>query len=173
MALLLGAFIVHGVQPGPLMMTQNPQLFWGVVASMYIGNAMLLVLNMPLIGLWVQLLKVPYKILFPMILLFCVIGAYSVSNQVFDVYLMLGFGVLGWLMKKYGFEPAPLVLAFVLGPMLENNLRKSLILSRGDFMTFLERPISAVCLGLALLLLISPLLPMFNRQRKQLATEES
>jgi putative tricarboxylic transport membrane protein len=116
---------------------------------------------------------VPYKILFPMILLFCVIGAYSVSNQVFDVYLMLGFGVLGWLMKKYGFEPAPLVLAFVLGPMLENNLRKSLILSRGDFMTFLERPISAVCLGLALLLLISPLLPMFNRQRKQLATEES
>jgi putative tricarboxylic transport membrane protein len=173
MALLLGAFIVHGVQPGPLMMTQNPQLFWGVVASMYIGNAMLLVLNMPLIGLWVQLLKVPYKILFPMILLFCVIGAYSVSNQVFDVYLMLGFGVLGWLMKKYGFEPAPLVLAFVLGPMLENNLRKSLILSRGDFMTFLERPISAVCLGLAVLLLISPLLPMFNKQRKQLATEES
>jgi putative tricarboxylic transport membrane protein len=173
MALLLGAFIVHGVQPGPLMMVQNPQLFWGVVASMYIGNAMLLVLNMPLIGLWVQLLKVPYKILFPMILLFCVIGAYSVSNQVFDVYLMLGFGVLGWLMKKYGYEPAPLVLAFVLGPMLENNLRKSLILSQGDFMMFLERPISAVCLLFAVLLLVSPLLPMFNKQRKQLATEES
>jgi putative tricarboxylic transport membrane protein len=173
MALLLGAFIVHGVQPGPLMMTQNPQLFWGVVASMYIGNAMLLVLNMPLIGLWVQLLKVPYKILFPMILLFCVIGAYSVSNQVFDVYLMLGFGVLGWLMKKFGFEPAPLVLAFVLGPMLENNLRKSMILSQGDFMMFLERPISAVCLACAVLLLVSPLLPIFNKQRKQLATEES
>ena len=173
MALLLGAFIVHGVQPGPLMMTQNPQLFWGVVASMYIGNAMLLVLNMPLIGLWVQLLKVPYKILFPMILLFCVIGAYSVSNQVFDVYLMLGFGILGWLMKKYGYEPAPLVLAFVLGPMLENNLRKSMILSQGDFMMFVERPISAVCLAFAVLLLVSPLLPMFNKQRKQLATEES
>ena len=173
MALLLGAFIVHGVQPGPLLMVQNPTLFWGVVASMYIGNVMLLVLNMPLIGLWVQLLKVPYKILFPMILLFCVIGAYSVSNQVFDIYLMLGFGVLGWVMKKYGYEPAPLVLAFVLGPMLENNLRKSLILSRGDFWTFVERPISAVCLGLAVLLLISPLLPMFNKQRKVLATEES
>ena len=128
---------------------------------------------MPLIGIWVQLLKVPYKILFPMILLFCLIGAYSVSNQIFDVYLMLGFGVLGWLMKKYGYEPAPLVLAFVLGPMLENNLRKALILSRGDFGFFFEKPISLVCLICAALLLISPLLPMLNRQRKQLATEES
>ncbi|MGE0225576.1 MAG: tripartite tricarboxylate transporter permease [Acetobacteraceae bacterium] len=173
MALLLGAFIVHGVQPGPLLMVQQPDLFWGVVASMYIGNAMLLVLNMPLIGMWVQLLKVPYRILFPMILLFCLIGAYSVSNQIFDVYLMLAFGVLGWLMKKYGFEPAPLVLAFVLGPMLENNLRKALILSRGDFIIFVERPISAVCLVAAALLLLSPLLPMFNARRRALATEES
>ena len=173
MALLLGAFIVHGVQPGPLLMVQQPQLFWGIVASMYIGNVMLLVLNMPLIGIWVQLLKVPYKILFPMILLFCLIGAYSVSNQIFDVYLMLGFGILGWLMKKYGYEPAPLVLAFVLGPMLENNLRKALILSRGDFGIFIERPISATCLVLAVLLLLSPLLPMFNARRKELATEES
>ena len=140
---------------------------------MYVGNVMLLVLNMPLIGMWVQLLKVPYKILFPMILLFCLIGAYSVSNQVFDIYLMLGFGVFGWLMKKYGYEPAPLVLAFVLGPMLENNLRKALILSRGDFTTFLERPISAVCLAFAALLLLSPLLPMLNARRKELATEES
>ena len=172
MALLLGAFIVHGVQPGPLLMVQQPTLFWGVVASMYIGNVMLLVLNMPLIGLWVQLLKVPYKILFPMILLFCVIGAYSVSNQVFDIYLMLGFGILGWLMKKYGYEPAPLVLAFVLGPMLENNLRKSLILSQGDFMFFLNRPISATCLVLAVILVLSPLLPSFNRKRRELATDE-
>jgi putative tricarboxylic transport membrane protein len=121
----------------------------------------------------VQLLKVPYKILFPMILLFCMIGAYSVNNQVFDVYLMMGFGVLGWLMKKYGYEPAPLVLAFVLGPMLENNLRKSMILSQGDFWFFIERPISLTCLLLAVLLLISPLLPIFNRRRKELATEES
>jgi len=172
MALLLGAFIVHGVQPGPLLMVQKPDLFWGIVASMYIGNVMLLVLNMPLIGMWVQLLKVPYKILFPMILLFCLIGAYSVSNQIFDVYLMLGFGVLGWLMKKYGYEPAPLVLAFVLGPMLENNLRKALILSRGEFGIFLERPISLVCLIAAALLLISPLLPSFAAKRKEMATEE-
>jgi putative tricarboxylic transport membrane protein len=172
MALLLGAFIVHGVQPGPLLMVQQPALFWGVVASMYIGNIMLLVLNMPLIGMWVQLLKVPYKILFPMILLFCVIGAYSVANQVFDVYLMLAFGVIGWLMKKYGYEPAPLVLAFVLGPMLENNLRKALILSQGEFTPFLMRPISAVCLVAAAALLISPLLPALSRRRKELATDE-
>jgi putative tricarboxylic transport membrane protein len=172
MALLLGAFIVHGVQPGPLLMTQQPALFWGVVASMYIGNIMLLILNMPLIGLWVQLLKVPYKILFPMILLFCVIGAYSVSNQVFDIYLMLAFGVIGWLMKKYGYEPAPLVLAFVLGPMLENNLRKALILSQGEFLPFFARPISAVCLIAAALLLVSPLLPAFNRRRKEMATDD-
>jgi len=172
MALLLGAFIVHGVQPGPLLMVQQPALFWGVVASMYIGNVMLLVLNMPAIGLWVQLLKVPYKILFPMILLFCIIGAYSVSNQVFDIYLMMAFGVLGWAMKKYGYEPAPLVLAFVLGPMLENNLRKALILSQGDFVPFVTRPISAVCLAAAVLLLLSPLLPSFNKRRQEMATEE-
>ena len=173
MALLLGAFIVHGVQPGPLLMVQKPDFFWGIVASMYIGNVMLLVLNMPLIGMWVQVLKVPYKILFPLILLFCLIGAYSVSNQIFDVYLMLGFGVLGWLMKKYGYEPAPLVLAFVLGPMLENNLRKALILSQGDLATFIERPISAICLAIALFLLLSPLIPRFGARRKELATEES
>jgi putative tricarboxylic transport membrane protein len=173
MALLLGAFIVHGVQPGPLLMVQKPDFFWGIVASMYIGNVMLLVLNMPLIGMWVQVLKVPYKILFPLILLFCLIGAYSVANQIFDVYLMLGFGVLGWLMKKYGYEPAPLVLAFVLGPMLENNLRKALILSQGDLATFIERPISAICLVMAVLLLISPLLPSMGARRKELATEES
>ena len=172
MALLLGAFIVHGVQPGPLLMVQQPALFWGIVASMYIGNVMLLVLNMPLIGMWVQLLKVPYKILFPMILLFCIIGAYSVSNQAFDVYLMLAFGVIGWLMKKYGYEPAPLVLAFVLGPMLENNLRKALILSQGDFTPFIMRPISAVCLVAAALLLLSPLLPSFQKRRRELATDE-
>ena len=172
MALLLGAFIVHGVQPGPLLMVQQPALFWGIVASMYIGNVMLLVLNMPLIGMWVQLLKVPYKILFPMILLFCIIGAYSVSNQAFDVYLMLAFGVIGWLMKKYGYEPAPLVLASVLGPMLENNLRKALILSQGDFTPFIMRPISAVCLVAAALLLLSPLLPSFQKRRRELATDE-
>ncbi len=173
MALLLGAFIVHGLQPGPLMVTQNPGLFWGIVASMYIGNVMLLILNLPLIGLWVQVLKIPYNILFPLILLFCLIGVYSLSNSIFDLYVMIGFGVLGYLMRKLGYEPAPLVLAFVLGPIMENNLRKALILSDGTFGIFLERPISLVCLLLAVLLLLSPLLPRLRARRKDLAVEEA
>ena len=148
MALLLGAFVIHGLQPGPLLITQNPGLFWGIVASMYIGNLMLLVLNLPMIGMWVQLLKLPYNILFPLIILFTIIGVYCSSNNVFDVYVMIAFGVIGYFMRKLGYEPAPLVLAFVLGPMLENNLRKSLILSQGDLMTFVARPISAACLAL-------------------------
>ena len=172
MALLLGAFIVHGTQPGPLMMTQNPNLFWGIVASMYIGNIMLLVLNMPLIGMWVQVLKVPYNLLFPLILMFCVVGVFSSGNAAFDVFVMTVFGVLGYLMRKFGYEPAPLVLAFVLGPMLENNLRKALILSRGDFWTFLERPISAVCLVLAALILLTPLLPILSRKREVIALDK-
>jgi putative tricarboxylic transport membrane protein len=170
-ALLLGAFIVHNVQPGPLLMTQNPGLFWGIVASMYIGNLMLLVLNLPLIGLWVQVLKVPYRILFPLILLFCLIGVYSISNAVFDIYVMIAFGVLGYLMRKFGYEPAPLVLAFVLGPMMENNLRKALISSHGDFWVFVQRPISLVCLLLALLLLASAALPALRSRRERIAVE--
>jgi putative tricarboxylic transport membrane protein len=172
MALLLGAFMIHGVQPGPLMMKQNPGLFWGVIASMYIGNIMLLILNLPLIGMWVQVLKIPYKILFPLILLFCLIGVYTVANAIFDIYVMIVFGVVGYLMKKFAYEPAPLVLAFVLGPLLENNLRKSLILSQGDFTLFFLRPISAVCLVLALVLLVSPLIPRLGKKRRQIALEE-
>jgi len=169
----MGAFIIHGVQPGPLMMTQNPGLFWGVIASMYIGNIMLLILNLPLIGMWVQVLRVPYKILFPLILLFCLIGVYAVSNTVFDIYIMVLFGVLGYLMKKFGYEPAPLVLAFVLGPMLENNLRKSLILSQGEFSTFVTRPLSAIALLLAIVLLLSPLIPRLRGKREAIAVEET
>jgi putative tricarboxylic transport membrane protein len=171
MALLLGAFIIHGLQPGPLLMTQRPDLFWGIVASMYIGNAMLLVLNMPLIGMWVQVLKLPYRILFPLILMFCVVGVFASGNAVFDVFVMVVFGVLGYLMRKFGYEPAPLVLAFVLGPMLENNLRKSLILSHGDFQIFITRPISAACLLLAVAALIAPLLPALARRRAALPVE--
>lgn len=171
MAMLLGAFMIHGVQPGPLMMKQNPGLFWGVITSMYIGNLMLLVLNLPLIGIWVQVLKVPYKILFPLILLFCLIGVYSVSNAVFDIYLMIIFGIFGYLMKKFEYEGAPLVLAFVLGPLLENNLRKSLIMSQGDFAIFLERPLAAVSLIMAIFLLISPLFPWMRKKRKEIAKE--
>jgi len=173
MALLLGAFIIHGLQPGPLMMTQRPDLFWGIVASMYIGNAMLLVLNMPLIGMWVQVLKLPYRILFPLILMFCIVGVFASGNAVFDVFVMVLFGVLGYLMRKFGYEPAPLVLAFVLGPMLENNLRKSLILSQGDFTIFVERPISAVCLVLAAAALAAPLLPALARRRARLAADQT
>ena len=171
MALLLGAFIIHGLQPGPLMITQNPQLFWGIVASMYIGNFMLLVLNLPLIGMWVKLLKLPYNVLFPLILLFTIIGVYASGNNVFDIYVMIFFGVFGYLMRKFGFEPAPLVLAFVLGPLLENNLRKALILSQGDLVTFLQRPISGACLVLAALVLLSPLLPALRKKREIVALD--
>ena len=173
MALLLGAFVIHGLQPGPLMMVQRPDLFWGIVASMYIGNAMLLVLNMPLIGMWVQVLKLPYRVLFPLILMFCVVGVFASGNAVFDVFVMVIFGVLGYLMRKLGYEPAPLVLAFVLGPMLENNLRKSLILSHGDFTIFVERPISATCLVLAAAALLAPLLPALARKRSNVALDQT
>ncbi|HEU0157657.1 MAG TPA: tripartite tricarboxylate transporter permease, partial [Hyphomicrobiaceae bacterium] len=173
MALLLGAFIIHGLQPGPLLMTQRPDVFWGIVASMYIGNAMLLVLNMPLIGMWVQVLKLPYRILFPLILMFCIVGVFASGNASFDVLLMVIFGVLGYLMRKFGYEPAPMVLAFVLGPMLENNLRKSLILSHGDFQIFIARPISAACLLLAVAALAAPLLPALARRRATIAASET
>ena len=173
MALLLGAFIIHGLQPGPLLMTQNPGLFWGVIASMYIGNAMLLVLNLPLIGMWVQLLRLPYNVLFPLILLFSIVGVYASGNNVFDVAVMMAFGVLGYLMRKVGYEAAPLVLAFVLGPMLENNLRKALILSQGELVTFVERPISAACLALAAALLAAPLIPALRSRRERVAVEQA
>lgn len=172
MAMLLGAFMIHGVTPGPLMMHQNPGLFWGVITSMYIGNIMLLVLNLPLIGMWVQVLKIPYKILFPLILLFCLIGVYSVNNTVFDIYIMILFGFIGYLMKKFEYEGAPLILAFVLGPMMENNLRKSLIISQGDFSVFFTRPLAAASLIIALFLLISPLIPWIGKKRQEIPKEE-
>ncbi len=171
MALLLGAFIIHGLQPGPLMIANNPGLFFGIVASMYIGNVMLLVLNLPLIGIWVRLLKVPYNVLFPLILLFTIIGVYASSNNVFDIYVMLFFGVFGYVIRKFGFESTPMVLAFVLGPLLENNLRKALIISGGELSTFVLRPISGVCLLLALLILLSPLMPSLRRKRELVALD--
>jgi putative tricarboxylic transport membrane protein len=157
MAVLLGGFMVHGVIPGPRLMEDNPQLFWGVVGSMYIGNAMLLILNLPLIGLWIKILKVPYSLLFPLIFLFCLIGAYTLGNNTQDVFLMTLFGVVGYLLKKFQYEPAPLILALVLGPTLESGFRQSLILSNGSFLIFLTRPIAAVLVIVAFFLLISPL----------------
>jgi putative tricarboxylic transport membrane protein len=172
MALLLAALIIHGVTPGPLLMQKNPEIFWSVVASMYIGNGMLLVLNLPLIGVWVRVLKIPYRILFPLILLFCLIGSYSVNNSSFDVGMMLAFGVLGYLMRKYKFEAAPMVLAFVLGPMFENSLRQSLLLSDGSFLIFFNRPIAAVGMIGAFLLLISCIIPFIRSKRKKIIEEE-
>lgn len=172
MALLLAALMIHGVEPGPLMIQTNPAIFWSVVASMYIGNIMLLVLNLPLIGMWVQLLKVPYGILGPLILLFCVVGVYTVNNSVFDLYLLIGFGVFGYVSRKFGFEGAPLVLAFVIGPRIEGAFRQSLLLSDGDFSIFVSRPISAICLGLSALVLLSSVLPWLRRRRRLLAYEE-
>jgi putative tricarboxylic transport membrane protein len=172
MALLLAALIIHGVTPGPLLMQNNPEIFWSVVASMYIGNGMLLVLNLPLIGVWVRLLKIPYRILFPLILLFCLVGSYSVNNNSFDVGMMLAFGVLGYLMRKYKFEAAPMVLAFVLGPMLEDSLRQSLLISDGSFMIFFNRPIAAVGMIGAILLFISCIIPFIRSRRKNIIEEE-
>ncbi len=153
-ALLLGALIINGVKPGPFLIRQNPDIFWGVVVSMYIGNVMLLVLNLPLIGLWVKLLRVPYQILFPFILFFCVVGSYSINNNMFDVLTMFIFGIIGYLFRKYEYEPAPLIMAFILGPIFENALRQSLLMSGGSFLLFVKRPISAGCLIVALLLLL-------------------
>ncbi len=164
MAVLLGAFLVHGVQPGPLLIREHPEIFWGVVASMYIGNAMLLVLNLPLIGLWVQLLKVPYAILFPLILLFCVIGVYSVSGNIWDIVLMLVFGVVGYFMKKFAYEPAPLVLAYVLGRLAEESIRQSLLISRGSPAIFIDRPIAGAFLLSAVVVVLAPLAkPLLRR----------
>jgi putative tricarboxylic transport membrane protein len=158
MAILLGALMIHGLQPGPLLVERAPDLFWGTIVSMYIGNAMLLVLNLPLIGIWTRLLRVPYARLFPFILLFCLIGSYSVSNNVGDGVVMWIFGVLGYLLRKFEYEAAPLILAMVIGPMMEEALRQSLILSAGSFIIFLEKPISAGFIFAAALLLVLPLL---------------
>ena len=156
MAVLLGAFLIHGVQPGPLLIKEHPNIFWGVITSMYVGNLMLLILNLPLIGLWVQLLKVPYAILFPLILLFCVIGVYDVSGNVWDVVIMLVFGVVGYLMRKLHYEPAPLVLAFVLGRLAEESFRQSLLLSRGSLAILVERPLAGALLGTAAVIAVAP-----------------
>jgi putative tricarboxylic transport membrane protein len=155
-ALLLGALMIHGLRPGPLLMSESPEVFWGVVASLYVGNVMLLVLNLPLIGLWVKILKVPYHFLFSLILLFCFIGSYVTNNNSNDVIVMLVFGLIGYGMKKVGYEAAPLVLALVLGPMMENAFRRSMVIAEGDLSVFVKRPISATFLILSLLILLSP-----------------
>lgn len=164
MALVLGALMIHGIQPGPLLIKQHPDLFWGVVASMYIGNVMLLVLNLPMIPLWVKILKIPYPVLFPLILLFCLVGVYSLNNNYVEIIVMVFFGIFGYLMKKFGYEAAPLVFAFVLFPILENAFRQSLMLSYGDLTIFFTRPIS---LGFMITGIVLFALPIFTSIRSK------
>ncbi|MFM9968057.1 MAG: tripartite tricarboxylate transporter permease [Burkholderiales bacterium] len=166
MALMVGAMTIHGVIPGPQVITKFPNLFWGMIASMWIGNLMLLIINLPLIGLWVKLLKVPYRLMYPAILVFCCIGIYSINNSAEDVMLTAMFGLVGYAMIKLGFEPAPLLLGFVLGRLLEEKLRQALTLSHGNFLTFVERPVSAVLLALTVIVIVVAVLPAVSRKRE-------
>ncbi len=172
MALMVGAMTIHNIQPGPQVMTSNPQLFWGLIASMWLGNAMLIILNLPLIGIWIKLLTIPYRWLFPAIVLFCAIGVYSTNNNTFDIWMVAIFGVVGYTFIKMGCEPAPLLLGFILGPMMEENLRRAMLLSRGDWSVFVTRPLSASLLAVALLLLVIVLLPSIKNKRENVFKEE-
>jgi putative tricarboxylic transport membrane protein len=166
MALMIAAMTIHGITPGPKFLTDQPTLFWGMIASMWIGNLILVVLNLPLVGLWVKLLKIPYAYLFPMILVFCCVGVYSINYRVFDVFQMAGFGVFGYCLRRIGCEPAPLVLGFILGPMLEEQFRRTLLLSDGDFLVFVTRPLSATLIGVTVLLLVMMALPTLRKGRE-------
>jgi len=167
MALMVAAMMIHNIQPGPQVMSSNPALFWGLIASMWIGNLMLVVLNLPLIGIWIKLLSVPYRVLFPAILLFCCVGAYSINNNVFDVFMTIPFAILGYLFKKFDCEPAPLLLGFVLGKLMEEFLRRAMTISRGDATVFFTRPLSASLLVLAILLLAIVFLPGIAKKREE------
>ena len=172
MALMVGAFILQGITPGPNVINDQPALFWGIIASMWVGNVMLVLLNLPLIGLWVKLLSIPYRALFPAIVLFACIGCYSINQNIYDVYAIAFFGVLGYVLMRFGCEPAPLLLGFVLGPLLEEHLRRAMIISRGDATVFITRPISATLLGLAVLAVVIAVLPSIRRKRKEVFVEE-
>jgi putative tricarboxylic transport membrane protein len=167
MALMVGAMTIKGIQPGPQVMTSNPELFWGLIASMWVGNAMLIILNLPLIGIWIKLLTVPYRFLFPAITLFCCIGVYSLNNNTFDVFMTAAFAVIGYAFYKLSCEPAPLLLGFILGPMMEENLRRALLLSRGDWSTFVTRPLSGALLAAAVLMIIIVMLPSIKNKREE------
>src|SRR5689334_11928758 len=171
MALMVGAMTIHGIVPGPQIMTKQPQLFWGMIASMWLGNLMLLIINLPLIGLWVSLLRVPYRLLYPSIIVFCCIGIYSINNSPTDVVIAAIFGLFGYWMSKHEFEPAPMVLAFVLGPLMEENLRRAMLIARGDATVFLTRPISGSLIALAVGLLVIATLPMIRKRRDEVFVE--
>jgi putative tricarboxylic transport membrane protein len=171
MALMVGAMTIHGIVPGPQVMTKQPDLFWGMIASMWIGNLMLLVINLPLVGVWVRLLRVPYRLLYPLILIICCIGVYSVNNAPADVYMTAAFALVGYWLVKHDFEPAPMLLGFVLGPLMEENLRRAMLIGRGDPMVFLTRPISGTLLAIALVLLIISVLPTMRKKRDEVFVE--
>jgi TctA family transporter len=166
MALMVGAMIIQGIQPGPSVIREQPALFWGIIVSMWIGNLFLIILNLPLIGMWVKMITIPYQLLYPAILVFCGIGVFSLNNSTFDIYLMGLFGVLGYIFAKLGCEPAPMLLAFILGPLMEENLRRAMLISRGDPMVFVRRPISATLLALAVLAMCAVLIPAFSKTRE-------
>ncbi|GHC78779.1 tripartite tricarboxylate transporter permease [Limoniibacter endophyticus] len=172
MALMVGAFILQGITPGPNVISEQPALFWGIIASMWVGNVLLVLLNLPLIGLWVKMLTIPYRALFPAIVIFACIGCYSINQNVYDIYAIAFFGLLGYVLIRFGCEPAPMLLGFVLGPLLEEHLRRAMIISRGDPLIFIERPISATLLALAALAIIVALLPSIRRKRDQVFVEE-
>jgi len=172
MALMVGAMTIHGIVPGPQVMLKQPQLFWGMIASMWIGNLMLIIINLPMIGFWVRLLRVPYRMLFPAILIFCCIGVYSINNSPTDVIMTAAFGLVGYWLVKHDFEPAPMLLGFVLGPLMEENLRRAILIARGDPLTFFTRPISGGLLVVAILLLVVAVLPMIRARRAQVFVEE-
>ena len=167
MALMVGAMIIQGIQPGPSVIKEQPALFWGIIVSMWIGNLFLIILNLPLIGIWVKMITIPYQLLYPAILVFCGIGVFSLNNSTFDIYLMGLFGVLGYIFSKLSCEPAPMLLAFILGPMMEEYLRRAMLISRGDPMVFLRRPISATLLALAVLAMCTVLIPAFSKTREE------
>ena len=172
MALMIGAMIIQGIQPGPAVMTEQPTLFWGLIASMWIGNFFLIVLNLPMIGLWVRMITVPYHHLFPAILLFCAIGVFSLNNSDFDIYLMALFGLFGYICAKLDAEPAPMLLGFIIGPMMEEYLRRALLLSRSDPMVFIQRPISATMLAVAVLAMAVVLMPALRKKREEAFKED-
>lgn len=171
MALMIGAMVIQGIQPGPAIVTEQPGLFWGVIVSMWIGNVFLLILNLPLIGLWVRMISVPYQFLFPAIMVFCAIGVFSLGNTVFDVYLMAGFGLFGYVLSKLGCEPTPMLLGFILGPMMEEHLRRALVLSEGNAMVLVTEPLSAILLLMSAVLLATVLLPTVRRKREETFVE--
>jgi putative tricarboxylic transport membrane protein len=172
MALMVGAMIIQGIQPGPSVISEQPALFWGIIVSMWIGNLFLVILNLPMIGLWVRIIMVPYRFLYPAILVFCAIGVFSLNNSVFDIYLMALFGLLGYGFSKLDCEPAPMLLAFILGPLMEEYLRRAMLMSRGDPMVFLRRPISATLLIIALLAMLLVFIPAFSKTREEALGEE-